>query len=413
MPTPCRGELMPGVWLTALQTERFKTACWSLQLLAPLSGETASLHAALPRILRWGTARYSGRQLDEALAALYAGEVTPTLNLFGEVQCAGFLGRFLDDRMTLGGETISPKAVQIMGDCLLHPTTRNGRLMPRPVEEAREELMEALRRRQGDPLAYGRAQLLGRMCKGEPYAVGSLGTLRSAGRLTQIRANRYYQELLPKARIEVYYCGALPPGRVKQLWREALMGLPRGLSQEAFDSLPESAVRVDPPGELRCHTEPQETVGDLLSLGFRTGAGQDRGSLALSVLSGLWEAAPGVARVQLDPWKGVLVVQAYAGQEGIPTLLEGLESIRRGAFSEEALEWVRRRLARALLAASDSQEMLARYWLEQAVAWQWITPEQAAALVLNVSRRQVMDAAARVQPDTAYILQGSREEEKA
>ena len=43
MNAPVRTELMPGVWLTAIQTRKFKSSFWSVQLLTPLRRETAAL----------------------------------------------------------------------------------------------------------------------------------------------------------------------------------------------------------------------------------------------------------------------------------------------------------------------------------------------------------------------------------
>ena len=52
-----REEILPGVFLTALHTDKFKTAAMSLSLLAQLDGETASMNALIPSVLRRGTAR--------------------------------------------------------------------------------------------------------------------------------------------------------------------------------------------------------------------------------------------------------------------------------------------------------------------------------------------------------------------
>ena len=48
-------ELMPGVRLTAVHTNKFKSNLLSLSLMAPLSEETASANALLPYVLRRGT----------------------------------------------------------------------------------------------------------------------------------------------------------------------------------------------------------------------------------------------------------------------------------------------------------------------------------------------------------------------
>ncbi|MEG0036317.1 MAG: insulinase family protein, partial [Oscillospiraceae bacterium] len=48
--------IAPNVVLTCLKTNKFKTGCLSINLLAPLSRETASKNALIPKVLRRGTA---------------------------------------------------------------------------------------------------------------------------------------------------------------------------------------------------------------------------------------------------------------------------------------------------------------------------------------------------------------------
>ena len=43
-----RVEIRPGVWLTHLREEKFKTACFSVNLLSQLSRQTVSMNALVP-----------------------------------------------------------------------------------------------------------------------------------------------------------------------------------------------------------------------------------------------------------------------------------------------------------------------------------------------------------------------------
>ena len=50
-----RRELLPGVWLRTVHTQKFKSAYLSLTLMAPLAAETAAANALIPSVLRRGT----------------------------------------------------------------------------------------------------------------------------------------------------------------------------------------------------------------------------------------------------------------------------------------------------------------------------------------------------------------------
>ena len=51
-------EILPGVSLTCLRSNKFKTACLSISLLSQLDRETASMNALIPFVLRRGTTAY-------------------------------------------------------------------------------------------------------------------------------------------------------------------------------------------------------------------------------------------------------------------------------------------------------------------------------------------------------------------
>ena len=73
-----RIELQPGVWLTAVQTKKFKSSVLGAQFLTPLTAETASLNALIPMVLRRGTAEHPDMEsLSAALDELYGGSLEP------------------------------------------------------------------------------------------------------------------------------------------------------------------------------------------------------------------------------------------------------------------------------------------------------------------------------------------------
>ena len=63
-----RRELMPGVWLRAIHTDKFKSSYLGLTMMAPLEWETAAANALIPAVLRRGTAAHP--DLEALSAAL-------------------------------------------------------------------------------------------------------------------------------------------------------------------------------------------------------------------------------------------------------------------------------------------------------------------------------------------------------
>ena len=123
-------ELMPGVRLTAVQTDKFKTNLLSVSLLAPISEETASANALLPYVLRRGTERCPDMEtLSAALDKLYGGSIEPMVRKKGETQAVGFAASFVDDAFAPGDTRILESAAGLLGDVLLRPAVSGGRFL--------------------------------------------------------------------------------------------------------------------------------------------------------------------------------------------------------------------------------------------------------------------------------------------
>ena len=148
-----RTEILPGVWLTALRTDKFKTAWLSVNLLTQLRRETAACTAVLPYVLRRGSTRLPDLETIAAeLESLYGASITPSVRKLGEIQAVGFEAEFADDGAV--GEEIFPRLAADVADLLLHPNTRGGLLRPDIVDSEREKLLERIRAGMNNKRAY-------------------------------------------------------------------------------------------------------------------------------------------------------------------------------------------------------------------------------------------------------------------
>ncbi|OUN05436.1 peptidase M16, partial [Flavonifractor sp. An92] len=227
-----RIELFPGVRLTAVHTNTFKSCVLGAQFLAPLSPETAAANALVPSVLRRGTAKHPDMEsISAALDELYGGSIQPMVRARGEIQCVGFLGNFLDDAYTLDGSAVLEPAAALLGELLLNPRTQDGAFCPDYTAGERANLIDRIRAQVNEKRSYAIKRLKEEMCAGEPFAVDRLGDEAHAAALTPETLWERYQALLATAPMELYYCGTAEPARVEAALRAALKDLPRGERQ--------------------------------------------------------------------------------------------------------------------------------------------------------------------------------------
>ena len=419
-----RRELLPGVWLRTVHTQKFKSAYLSLTLMAPLAAETAAANALIPSVLRRGTEEHPDLEsLSAALDQLYGGAVEPVVRKKGETQCVGFAASFLDDAYTLEGEPILEGAAALLGELLLRPRRENGVFYAPYLEGERANLVDRIRAQVNDKRRYALSRLTQLMCREEAFGVDKLGDEDSAAALTPESLWARYQALLERSELELYYCGSAAPERVEAAFRAALEGLPR--AEERLE--PECQVRLHAAPEPEYREDRLDVTQGKLALGFRTGGITcwEKEYPALVLCNAVFGATPlsklflnvreklslcYYASSTLEKMKGLLLVSSGIEfdkfQQARDEILSQLEAVRRGEIEDWELEGARRTLIGGHLSTLDDQGRLEEFWLGQAAAGLDAGVQELVEGLKTVTREQVSAAARRLELDTVYFLRG-------
>ena len=426
-----RREILPGVYMTCLQTDKFKTGLLSVNLLTRLSRETAAKNALIPSVLRRGTVVSPDMDaLAARLDGLYGARVEPAVRKQGEIQCVGFWADFVDEAWLPQGESLLEQVAALLGEMLLSPNTRGGLLLPQYVDSEREKLLEDIRARVNDKISYSRFRLTELMCPAEDYAVDVLGTEEEAQAIGYVSLTRHYRALLAASPIEVFYCGTAAPDRAERAIRDALTTLPRGeLDMDLGTDIRMNTVEAEP----RVFVEDMDVSQGKLAVGYRLGeAMEDPDMAALRVMNAVFGAGVSsklfmnvreklslcyFASSALDLMKGVMAVISGIEVKDYDRALEEigrqLQAVKDGDISDEELSAAKLGLMNDLLSAADSAGTLESFWLGQDLLGLEYGPEELAALVEDVTREDVVKAAAGIGCDMVYFLRGSEEDEDA
>lgn len=418
-------ELRPGVSLTAVHTNKFKTCALGVSLLTPIREETAALNALVPAVLRRGTRGCPDMEtLSAALDDLYGGSVEPMVRKKGETQCIGFVGSFLDDAFTPDGTPILESAATLLGNLLLNPAGDESGFRPDYVEGERANLIDRIRAQVNDKRQYALLRLTREMCAWEPYGVDKLGDEATAAAITGEALWTQYRTLLKTAQIELYYCGSADPDRVERALTAAFSALPEGDERAEPDCGVQDNATEEPP---RFVAETLDVTQGKLALGFRTGGAciWEDSYPALLVLNAVYGGTPTsklflnvrerlslcyFASSMLEKFKGLLLVSSGVEFEKFDAakaeILAQLDACRGGQIEPWELEGGRRSVVSGLYTMMDGQSPLEEYWLGQAVAGLTEGPEELAARVESVTLEAVVAVAKSLELDTIYFLRG-------
>lgn len=414
-----RRMLLPEVYLTAVQTDKFKTACLSMNLLRPLSQEEASLNALLPDVLLRGTRSCPDiNAISARLDTLYGASLDGMVRKRGEVQTVSFFADCLED--SLAGEAVLADLIAFMGEILLDPLLENDCFLQEFVEGEKLNLINTIESKMNDKRSWASSRLVQLMCAEEAFGVDRLGTTEAVESITAVSLTAHWKRILTHSRIEIFYMGSAGTDAVAAMFQAALRNLPRGIPDFTGTSVQKQA------GPLREVIESMEVSQGKLVLGLRTGcSGADPEYPALIFLTTIFGSGISsklfrnvreklslcyYATASLDRNKGIMLISSGIEPADYETakraILAELEACKNGDITDDELNKARQYLLSSYRSAMDSPGSLESWYTGRAIDGADRSLQEEAALLNAVSREEIIAAANRLQLDTVYFLKG-------
>lgn len=412
--------LAPGVTLRAIQTDKFKTACFSVNFLRPHTKQDAAQDALLPSVLLRATEKYPDiRSISVQLDELYGATFGTLVRRKGETKLLGFYADFVEDAFLPKDESVFAPMTAFLREVLYHPLTENGVFCAACVEGEKQNLINAIESNLNDKRSYAVTKLLQAMCADEAYGVPRLGTVEAVRAITPRSLWQHYQKVLSTSQIEVFYAGRYPAQEAAKLFAPVFAG------RQAAQFVPFGTQIVRSAPSVRELSETMDVTQGKLVMGLRTGITvSDPDYPALLLLNAVLGAGMTsklfvnvreklslcyYAGSSLEKYKGVMVISSGIAFENYDTakqaILHEIDDCKQGIISEDELEAARRQVLSALRAAQDSPAQMDEFYCGMAVADCDDYPVLAGKIAaLRVEELQC--AAQKLSLDTIYFLKG-------
>lgn len=412
--------IAPGITLRAMQTDKFKTACFSVNFLRPHNASEAALDALLPSVLLRATQHYPDiRSISMQLDALYGATVGTLIRRKGEVKLVGFYADFVEDEFLPEGESVFSPVMEMVEEVLYRPLTENGVFCRLNVEGEKQNLINAIESEMNDKRSYAVIQMLRSMCEKEAYGVPRLGRADDVRAITPQSLWEHYRKVLKTSRIELFYAGRKAPETVAQAFRKMFAGR----EPESCTAVETAVIRAAQ--NVRELSQQMDVTQGKLVIGLRTGITvEDADYPALMLLNAVFGA--GVtsklfvnvreklslcyyASSSLEKYKGVMVISSGVDFQNFKmakrAILKELDDCKQGIISDEEIEPARQAILSALRASQDAPVQLDEYYMGAAIA----KVDDFAQLTEKVRALTVADliaAAQKITVDTIYFLKG-------
>ena len=415
-----RTEILPGVYLTAVQSDKFKTGCFSLNLLRPMKKEEAAANALIPSVLLRGSESCPDiASISAKLDELYGASIGTLVRKKGEVQLVGFYCDYVQDEYV--DEPVFAPVMAFLAELLLNPRLENGIFPEAVVDSEKLNLENAMLSRINDKRTYAASQLIRTMCAGQPYGIPRIGDPDDLTEITAKSLYAHYRDLLATSRVELFYMGSLSPETVAKVLQTVLADLPRA---EAF--VPVGTTPVPAARPVQEKTERLDVTQGKLSLGFFTDiTAKDPRYPALVLAATVFGGGATsklftnvrekmslcyYASASFEKFKGILSVSSGVEFSKLETakteILRQLEACKAGDITDDELESARGYLVSDLKIAMDSPGRLDDYYMGQILLEQDGTMQDLASAIARVTKQEAADAIQALRLDTIYALEG-------
>ncbi len=412
--------------LCTITAESFKSSCVSVSFVVPLS-EKASYFALVPNVLARGSALFpSLAAVERELALLYGAVLSTEVSKIGENHVIKFVISCIDDRFALDGEAIAAECSKLLFEIIFNPKLENGVFCTEEVESEKRILCERLFAEQSDKRIYAKNRCEEIMFSDEAYGINRLGDMETIKSITPATLYEAYIELLSSAKIAVCVSGNTNVSYVKELFEGYISKISR--NARVSDTL-----FVEAAEDVQYVKEQEAVKQGKLVMCFRLGMKDSNDNYAARrVMVDLFGGSPHsklftIVREKMSLCyycsarmiraKGIMFVQSgiesYNEEKAKEAVLQQLEEIKNGNFSDSDIEASVRALEDSFKSVTDSAESLEGWFMSQCVSGEYLAPDVFIEEFNSVTREDVIKVAQEVTLDTVFMLEGTVEEGEA
>ncbi|MGN0489753.1 MAG: EF-P 5-aminopentanol modification-associated protein YfmF [Ruminococcus sp.] len=418
MNTLTQEEIAQGVIFSSVKDSRFKTMKISANIFMPLSEETASVNALLCYMLVRSCKAYPDfTTLSRKLASLYGAELNGSVSKMGDMQCLNITVSGLDDRYTIGGETISQELSRLLCQVIFNPKVENNKFDEDDMLQEKRQLLDMIDSEFNDKRVYASQRLIETMCDSELYGIKRCGTKEQIEALTTEDIYKAWENMLKTAHFEFMFVGDSDSQKASDVIYNAF----KEINREPVDISTDVVYSVF---DVKDVVEEMDVAQSKLEIGFRTACAEPESEatatrLMCSILGGTahsklfnnvrekkslcYYCASRFFRL-----KGIMIIESGVETADIEkakeAILNEVEEMKKGNITDFEIESAKLAVTNSFYGITDTVTGIVNWYSSQIMDASIDTPKEAADKINAVTKEQIVAAANKLQLDTIFTL---------
>lgn len=413
-------KLSDGASGLFIQNLRFNTTLISFNFYLPLKKENVAVNALLPFVLTTCSEKYPDfSKLNYKLNKLYGARLSASAEKVGDFQLLKMAISVIDDKYALDNEQLTAQGCELLQSLLFEPKVQNGAFYDTDVEREKRKAIEHIRGEISEKRLYARGRMIEEMYEGLDYGVSKCGTEEDVNKITGETLFDAWRNLLAHAYIHVNVISrTLPAGLFEDL-SDKLSSINRSYITDFSATKP--TLKAE---KVNTVTERMDIAQGKLVMGFSSDiCGNDEAAAPLLVMTDMFGGGPysrlfnnvrekmslcyycSASSVRI---KGLVMVdsgvEAANAEKAQAEILNQLDIIKKGEFSDFEFESSIKGLTDSLKSSNDSQEALDVWYSVKMASGKLFSPEDTIELIGKVTKQDVVAAAKGVNLHTVYRL---------
>lgn len=422
--TPQKIRLGNCAELSAISTDKFKTASVSLSLALPADRVSIACNALLPGVLRRGSEKYpSAASLNLALDELYATTIDIKSSVCGKNIVLSVVAELLDRTFVPSGEDLLSEVLDVMHQLIFRPLLRDGIFYEELVEKEKTVAKDALRAALASPRAYAE-DICAEILNSPDGAVPTLSELITLiDSLDAKKLYDFYLDLINNTTLRIFYVGSEEIHTLSDL-------LKNKFSEFCGKQTPLSPALRSASGGLVERSEQLPVNQGKLVLGFCGGACLgEQDYFATLLLNNVFGALPSsklfmnvrealglcyYCSSHYNVYTGDLRVSAGIDnsnkQIAIDEILRQLEQIKAGNISDGELSSAKAAMLHGYRQIYDYPLDLMNFYSSKALFGICHTPEEASERIMQITKEDISRSAHALTLKALVFVEGVRDD---
>ena len=409
-----------GVEACFINTDKFKTSRISINMFIDADEKDVSAYALLQMILTTSTNKYPDyTSLNKALNELYGASLYSDIIKFGDMRVVKFVIAFLDDKFAFDNSNVSKKAVDLLLSAVFNPALYDGKFKESVFLNNKRLLIENISGEINDKRRYAIVNTEKLMYNNEPAGISRYGDIKTAESLTNDDLISAHKKLLENAFVRVNVISQSNPDGIFESIAKSFEKLNRNVEKC------NTTVFHKSNGKINEQNEQLDVTQGKLCLGFTLQCDGSREDVAKSaVFVDMYGGGPYsklftnvrekqslcyYCAARFDSRKSTFIVDSGVLEENKDKayngILEQLEEIKKGNFTEQDLLASKMSMIDALASVSDLSANLDN-WYSMLSFEAEETTETYSEKINAVTIQDIIDKANSVTLDTVYFLGG-------